>query len=62
MLRWCDRHDIKYIVGLAKNSRLLKLAEPLMQQAALQFEQSRQKQRLFGELSYGAKTWTKSAG
>ena len=57
MLRWCDRHDVKYIVGLAKNSRLLKLAGPLMQQAQQQFEQTQQKQRLFGELTYAAGTW-----
>ena len=57
MLRWCDRHDVKYIVGLAKNSRLLKLAGPLMQQAQQQFEQTKQKQRLFGELTYAADTW-----
>jgi hypothetical protein len=57
MLRWCDRRDVKYIVGLAKNSRLLRLAEPLMQRAAAQFAQQKQKQRLFGELVYAAQTW-----
>jgi hypothetical protein len=57
MLRWCDRRGVKYLVGLAKNSRLLELAEPLMQLAANQFQQSQQKQRLFGELSYAAQTW-----
>ncbi len=62
MLRWCDRHGVNYIVGLAKNARLLKLAEPLMQRAAAQFQQSQtngsvQKQRVFGELSYAAATW-----
>jgi hypothetical protein len=57
MLRWCDRHGVKYIVGLAKNSRLLKLAAPLMQQAAQQFQQSQQKQRLFADLLYAAGTW-----
>ena len=29
MLNWCDRNNVKYIVGLAKNSRLLKLSEEL---------------------------------
>ena len=59
MLRWCDRHEVKYIVGIAKNPRLLKLAEPLMRQAAQQFQQSHQKQRLFADLSYAAQTWDK---
>jgi hypothetical protein len=57
MLRWCDRHGVDYIVGLAKNSRLIGLSEPLMQQAKQQFEQTTQKQRLFGELRYAAGTW-----
>ena len=57
MLRWCDRHDVGYIVGIAKNKRLLKLAEPLMQQAELQFRQTGQKQRLFADISYAAETW-----
>jgi hypothetical protein len=57
MLRWCDRHGVKYLVGLAKNPRLLKQAEPLMRQATGQFQQSRQKQRLFGDLTYAAGTW-----
>ena len=57
LLRWCDRHGVDYIVGIAKNSRLLELAEPLMSQAQHQFEASGQNQRLFAEAEYAAKTW-----
>lgn len=57
MLRWCDRHGVKYIVGLAKNPRLLKLAGPWMQEAQKRFEQTGAKQRLFADLSYAAGTW-----
>lgn len=57
MLRWCDRHGVDYIIGLAKNSRLIAMSKPLMDQARQLFEQSGQKQRLFGELSYAAGTW-----
>lgn len=59
MLRWCDRHGVDYIVGLAKNSRLTAMSQPLMDQARQTFEQTRQKQRLFGELTYAASTWEK---
>lgn len=59
MLRWCDRHGVDYIVGLAKNKALERLAEPLMAQAREQFEQTKQKQRIFGELTYAAGTWDK---
>jgi hypothetical protein len=59
MLRWCERHGVHYIVGIAKNARLLKLAEPLMRRAAQQFDQTHQKQRVFADLSYAAGTWDK---
>jgi len=57
LLRWCDRHDVGYIVGLAKNSTLKALGKDLITQAEDAFEQTQQKQRLFGELVYGAQTW-----
>jgi hypothetical protein len=57
LLRWCDKHGVNYIVGLAKNEVLKRLAEPHLQQAAEQFEQTEQKQRIFTEVEYGAATW-----
>ncbi len=57
LLRWCDRHNVGYIVGLARNAVLGRLAEPWMQQADESFGQTQQKQRLFGEFRYGAQTW-----
>jgi hypothetical protein len=57
MMRWCDRHGVDYILGLAKNSVLLKKAQPWMQQAAEQYQATGQKQRLFAEVPYAAQTW-----
>lgn len=57
ILRWCDRHGVDYLVGLAKNSRLIDLSKSLLEQAEQAFQQSGQPQRLFGELSYAAGTW-----
>ena len=57
MLSWCERHDVDYIVGLAKNARLTKLAQTFMKRAEADFEGTGQKQRLFGEMRYGAATW-----
>jgi hypothetical protein len=57
MLRWCERHRVDYIVGLAKNARLLALAEDLSKRAERQYESAQQKQRLFGWLDYGAHSW-----
>jgi Transposase DDE domain group 1 len=57
LMRWCDRHDIGYILGLARNKVLEKMAEPFMAAAEQAFEQSQQKQRHFHEISYAAGTW-----
>ena len=57
LLRWCDRHQVDYLVGIAKNSRLLELAGPLMQEAQRRFEATGQDQRLFAETGYAAQTW-----
>lgn len=57
MLRWAEHHGVDYIVGLAKNPRLLALAGELMQKAQGAFASTQQKQRLFGWLDYAAQTW-----
>ena len=57
MMRWCDRHGVSYIIGLAKNSRLNGLSSWLHEQAAAGFRESGEKQRLFCSISYAAATW-----
>ena len=57
MLRWCDRHGIQYVVGVARNAVLQRLAEPLMQKAEAEFKKTGQKQRLFDRAEYQAGTW-----
>jgi len=56
-MRRCDRHEVGYILGLARNKRLEAQAEPLMRQAAERFQTTGTKQRLFGEVTYAAGTW-----
>jgi len=57
LMRWCDRHDVGYILGLAKNERLKAISEPFMEAAERAFEQTGMKQRHFHEIPYGAATW-----
>lgn len=57
MLRWCERHQVDYIVGLAKNARLLALSSHLLESAAQGFSRFRQKQRVFGWIIYKAASW-----
>lgn len=57
LLRWCDRHGVDYIVGLARNAVLERQGQALMDEAHAGYEATDEKQRLFGEFSYAADTW-----
>lgn len=57
MLRWCEDHEVGYIVGIAKNERLLDKAAPLMRTAKERFEHSGEYQRHFCQVAYAASTW-----
>ncbi|HEY0796928.1 MAG TPA: IS1380 family transposase [Acidisarcina sp.] len=60
LMRWCDRHGVDYVIGLARNKVLERMAQPFMATAQLQYEQTAQKQRIFADLSYAAGSWDKA--
>jgi len=55
MLRWCERHGVSYLIGVARNSRLLDLASPLAEEARSAFDGGAH--RVFGDIDYAACTW-----
>ena len=57
LMRWCDRHGVDYIIGLAKNAVLKRLARRSMVTARWRYRRADQKQRLFEEFQYAAGTW-----
>lgn len=57
MLGWCENHDVKYIVGIARNKRLKRKAKKLIDKAKREFEKTGEKQRLFDTITYAADTW-----
>jgi hypothetical protein len=57
MMRWCDKHDVFYVLGLARNPVLEAMAAPFMQRAQAAFEKTEAKQRRFHEIRYAAETW-----
>ena len=57
ILNWCDRHGVDYIIGLAGNKRLAKLALDIDYTSAIRFEKSWEKERVFGFIEYAAKSW-----
>jgi hypothetical protein len=57
MFNWCERHHVGYVVGIARNKRLERMAEPHLEQAEEQYRLHQRKQRPFIELMYGATSW-----
>jgi hypothetical protein len=59
MLRWCERHNVDYLVGIARNDRLNAQAKPFLQAAQATFAATGRKQRRFHEIYYAAHRWDK---
>ena len=59
LLSWCERNDVQYVIGLAKNSRLATLAAAWIGDIEAAFERSGEKRRGFAEFRYAARTWSK---
>lgn len=57
LMRWCDHHDVGYIFGIACNKVLSRHIECLMNEAEVRFQWTGEKQRLFAETEYAARTW-----
>jgi hypothetical protein len=57
LLRWCEKNRVFYVVGLARNAVLERLAKPFMHAAERQYRRTQRKVRRFHELRYAAKTW-----
>lgn len=58
LLQWCERSGVGYIVGLARNARLHAAVEVAEASLADAYKASGSKQRLIGEFSYAAKSWS----
>ena len=59
MLSWCERNDVDYIVGIAKNKALERHSAESIKQARQCYHQYGRKIRWFTEFYYGAQTWNR---
>lgn len=57
ILTWCDRHQVHYITGMGKNSRLLEMSKNKRVEARIAYEATLEKQRLFDDFLYSANSW-----
>ena len=60
LMRWCDRHEVGYILGLARNKVLERISEDFAEAAEAAYRRTGQKQRHFHVIEYAAGTWDRS--
>lgn len=57
LFEWCDKNDVYFIIGQAKNSKLREKLSDLSEEAERAFESTGEKQRCFTTFKYQAKSW-----
>jgi hypothetical protein len=57
MMTWCDRNEVKYIIGLPGNAVVKGELKPTMEKAKEEFTKTMEKQKLFTQFKYAAKSW-----
>jgi hypothetical protein len=61
IMSWCEANNVDFVLGLAKNKRLIAEIAAELQQAKTQFEATGQPTRVFADFSYQTlKSWTQS--
>jgi hypothetical protein len=54
---WCEAEGVDYVIGLARNPRLARLAEPFLDAARQEHTETGSKARHCHDASYAAETW-----
>ena len=57
LIRWCERHGVGYVIGMARNARLHRHVAIWEQEMAKSFQSTGIKQRLIRQFSYAAQSW-----
>jgi hypothetical protein len=60
IMSWCEGNGVDYVLGLAKNSRLVKMLTREMRKAERRFIKTRETQRIFRDMSYKTRrSWSR---
>jgi hypothetical protein len=57
LIRWCERRDIGYVIGVARNARLHRIVAEWENQLEDEYAKTGVKQRLVREFVYAADSW-----
>jgi hypothetical protein len=62
LMQWCEEHEVKFVVGFARNDKLRRMIEPQMQEAARQQAETGKPARVFTEFPYQTTTgsWSRA--
>jgi hypothetical protein len=61
LMAWCEANGVDFVLGLAKNKRLVREIEQELQEAKLQYERTLQPARVFKDFRYQTlKSWSRS--
>lgn len=60
LLRWCERANVQYIIGLARNKRLQARVQPAEEMLKRDYARTGAKQRLVSEFTYAADSWNRA--
>ena len=59
ILTWCERNGVDYVIGFAKNDRLIAMIKTEVEEAQQQFEATGKAARLFSDIYYRTReTWS----
>lgn len=59
LMAWCEANGVRYVFGLPKNKRLLRIIGRELHEAKLAFEQSGEASRVFSDFTYRTqKSWS----
>jgi hypothetical protein len=59
LIRWCERHAVGYIIGVARNARLHRVVEGWERWMEQTYTETGIKQRLIREFRYAADSWNR---
>jgi hypothetical protein len=57
LIRWCERNQVGYVIGVARNARLHRIVADWERELAEQFSAAQTKQRQIREFHYAADSW-----
>jgi hypothetical protein len=57
LIRWCERHQVGYVIGVARNARLQKAVAGWEAELETAYAKTLAKQRMIGEFRYAADSW-----